>query len=43
MDNNKQINANTIVNETDVKICSKYKQSKLLTDYQKDITKLNGI
>ena len=43
MDNNKQINSNKIVNETHVKICSKCKQSKLLTDYQKDITKLNKV
>ena len=41
-DNNKQINANKIYNENDVKICSKCKLSKPLKEYQKDITKSDG-
>ena len=36
---NKQINANRIYNENDVKACSKCKQSKLLTEFNKNRTK----
>ena len=42
-DNNRQINTNKIYNENDVKICSKCKQSKLITEYQKDISKSDGL
>ena len=42
-DNNKQINANRIYDEYDVKICSKCKQSKPLTDYYKDRTNSSGL
>ena len=40
---NKQINATKIYNENDVKICSKCKQSKLLTEFNKDNRKSNGL
>ena len=42
-DNNKQINANKIYNENDVKTCSKCKQSKLITENNKDRTKSSGL
>ena len=42
-DNNKQINANKIYNENDVKICSKCSQSKLITEYNKDKTTSDGL
>ena len=42
-DKNKQINAIKIYNEYDVKICSKCKQSKLITEYNKDRTKSDGL
>ena len=40
---NKQINANRIYDENEVKICSKCKQSKLITEYNKDRTKSSGL
>ena len=40
---NKQINANRIYNENDVKACSKCKQSKLLTEFNKNRTKSCGL
>ena len=42
-DNNRQINANKIYNENDVKQCSRCEQSKPLTDYQKNITTVDGL
>ena len=40
---NKQINSNKIYDENEVKICSKCKQSKSITEYNKDRTKSNGL
>ena len=42
-DNYKQINANKIFNKNDVKVCWKCKLNKPLTDYQKNITNLDGL
>ena len=42
-DNNKQINTNKIYNESDVKICSKCKESKSITEYHKNIRTLDGL
>ena len=42
-DNNRQINANKIYNEIDVKQCARCEQSKPLTDYQKNITTVDGL
>ena len=42
-ENNKQINANKIVNKNDIKICSKCNLSNLITEYRKNITKSDGI
>ena len=42
-DYNRQINTNRIVNENDVKICSKCNLSKSITEYRKNITKSDGI
>ena len=40
---NNQINANRIYDENEVKICSQYKQSKPITEYNKDRTKSSGL
>ena len=42
-DNNKQINANKIYNENDVKTCSKCKQIKPITDFSKNKTNSDGL
>ena len=42
-DKNKQINANKIYNENDVKICSKCKLNKPLKEYQKNIATVDGL
>ena len=39
----KQINANRIYDENEVKTCSKCKQSKQITEYNKDRTNSNGL
>ena len=43
MENNIQINADKIVNENDIKIYSKCKQSASITKYRKNITKSDKI
>ena len=40
---NKQINANKIYDENEVKTCSKCKQSKQITEYNKNRTNSNGL
>ena len=42
-DNNRQINANKIYNENDVKTCSICKQQKLYTEFTKCITNKSGL
>ena len=42
-DNNKQINANKVYNDNDVKICSNCKQQKLYTEFYKCETKSSGL
>ena len=42
-DNNRQINANKIYTENDIKICSKCKQQKLYTEFYKNATKKLGL
>ena len=42
-DNNRQINANKIYSENDVKSCNKCKQQKLYTEFYKYVTKKLGL
>ena len=42
-DNNRQINANKIFNEKDVKPCPKCKKLKLYTEFYKNATKSSGL
>ena len=42
-DNNKQINANRIFTENDVKICCKCKQQKLYTEFYKCLIEKSGL
>ena len=42
-DNNRQINANKVFNDNDVKICCKCKQQKLYTEFYKCLTEKSGL